>query len=297
MITVAACDSLDDLKSLRSDWDDLLSRSDGASIFSTWEWVDASWRFSAPRKQPLVLLAREDGRLLGILPLAKTARMRILQTLEVMGCTANGYPWGDYGGPVVERGKEASVWAAFLRHMKSSRWSVIDLRNCMTSLPGREDQLANMYSQPASRLGWGVRVDKVDVCRRLTLPGTFDEYLSGLSSNGRQNIRRKLRKMAEAGLTIEAVDPVDTDRLNKVMQTLFEYHQAHWGDDPSGGAFPTEHLRSMHRYLAATMGARGKLDLRVARTSEGEIAGVIYNFRHNGVGYFYQLGLSQDPRS
>ena len=46
--------------------------------------------------------------------------------------------------------------------------------------------------------------------------------------------------------------------------------------------------------MADSLAAAGKLDLRVVRTSDGEIVGVIYNFRQGGVGYYYHLGASQD---
>ena len=141
VLHVAACETLPALEALRADMDDLLGRSDNASIFSTWGWVDACWRFPAPGRTPLVLTVRNDAdRLVGVLPLAMTTRLRVLRTYEVLGCTQMGYPMGDYGGLVTERGAESAAWYAILKQMKSQRWGVIDMRNCMVGAPEREAQ-------------------------------------------------------------------------------------------------------------------------------------------------------------
>ncbi len=295
--SVAEYAQLPEFESLRAEWNDLLTRSDNGSIFATWEWVDACWKYSAPGKQPLVLAARDaEGRLVGLLPLARTSRFRVLHTLEVIGCTQLGYPMGDYGGLMTERGAEIAVWSAMLRYLRKSRWSILDLRNCMAGSPAREEQLTRLYSQSFSGPSWGVRVQSADICRAIRLPSTFEEYLAGLSSNTRQNVRRKLRKLAEDGHTIEQVKPEDEATRNAAMEAFFEFHQDRWETDPSGGGFPDGSVRAMHRYLARSLAASGKLDLRLVRSSEGEIAGVIYNFRHNGVGYYYHLGVNQDAR-
>ena len=293
MVKVSACASLADLKSLRSEWSALLQGADNASVFTGWEWTDAAWRYAPAGKQPLVLIARESsgGRLVGVLPLARTSRIRFMRALEVLGCGPSGYPYGDYGGLVAERGQEGAVWAAMLSYLKESKWGMIDLRNCMMGISGYEAQL---YSRLPENTRWGLRVQEADVCRRIALPETFDGYLATLSSNGRQNLRRKLRKLEAGGHKIEAVDAADEEARNEALEAVFKYHQARWTRDPSGGAFPDERTRDMHRYLAAHMAGGGFLDLRVVRASGGDIAGVIYNFRYNGVGYYYQLGFRQD---
>jgi CelD/BcsL family acetyltransferase involved in cellulose biosynthesis len=297
VLNVAEYALLSELEPLKPEWDDLLARSDNDSIFASWEWVEACWKYGAPGRQPLVLAARDaEGRLVGLLPLARRSRFRVLHTLEVIGCTQLGYPMGDYGGLVVERGAEAAVWSAMLRHLKKSRWSVIDLRNCMAGTPGREEQLARLYSQPYGSASWGVRVQVADICRSIPLPATYEEYLAGLSSNARQNIRRKLRKLAEDGLKIEQVEPEDETTRNAAMEAFFKFHQDRWETDPSGGGFPDGWVRVLHRYLAGSLANAGKLDLRLVRSPDSEIIGVIYNFRHNGVGYYYHLGVSQDAR-
>jgi CelD/BcsL family acetyltransferase involved in cellulose biosynthesis len=296
---------LRELNALRAEWEDLLGRSENGSIFASWEWVEACWKYRAPGRKPLVLAARaEDGRLVALLPLARTSRFRVLHTLEVIGCTQLGYPMGDYGGLVSERGAESAAWRAMLRYLKKSRWSMLDLRNVKASVVSGQWPVASDGSSGKNGADhWAlttghsdVRVQTADVCRVVPLPETWDEYLAGLSSNARQNIRRKLRKLEADGHRIEQVAADDEATRKEAMEVFFGFHQDRWEGDPSGGGFPDNWVRELHRYLAGTLAAAGKLDLRLVRSAEGEIVGVIYNFRQGGVGYYYHLGASQDEQ-
>jgi CelD/BcsL family acetyltransferase involved in cellulose biosynthesis len=297
VLTVVECASLPELEALRPEWDDLVNRAANPSVFSTWEWVEACWRFAAPGKRPLVLVARHaHGSLAGLLPLARTTRFGVLGMLEGIGCNKRGYPAGDYGGLVASHGAEHAIWSAMLRYLrKSVRWSLIDLRNVPQMQNAergmRNDELPTpeQFRIPNSAF----RIRMAEVCRVVPLAVTFEEYLGGLSSNARQNIRRKLRKLEAAGHSIEQVDAHDATARDAAMQALFEFHQARWEQDASGGIFREERDRRMHMHLAARMAARGWLDLRVVRSKDGDIAGVVYNFRIGGAGYYYAMGL--DP--
>ncbi|MBF6614051.1 MAG: GNAT family N-acetyltransferase [Chloroflexi bacterium] len=297
MLIVSECASFAEFEVLRSDWHELLNRANNVSVFATWEWVEAFWKHGAPDKQLLLLVARNgQGELMGLLPLARAARLGLLQILEVAGCSTSGYPIGDYGGPIVARGMERGVWQAMLAHLKKSRWAAIDLRNCQSGDPARANWLTQTYQGGVADFGWTVKVQTSDACRLIPLPATFDDYLDSLSSNSRQNLRRKLRKFQGAGHTLVQVASDDAAARNEAMEALFALHQERWAGDASGGIFATEQARTLHKHLADNLAAGGMVGLRLARSAEGQIIGVIYNYRHNGVGYFYALGTSQDPK-
>jgi len=170
------------------------------------------------------------------------------------------------------------------------------MRNCPAGDTARVEWLTRLYESATSDLGWKTRVQAADVCRLIPLPNTFEGYLATLSSNSRQNLRRKLRKFAEAGLKIVEVDAQDEAARAEALNALFTLHQQRWAHNPSGGAFPNEHMRAWQQYLAGSLAAQGKVDMRVALSAEGQIIGVIYNFRRGGMGYFYSIGTSSDPK-
>jgi CelD/BcsL family acetyltransferase involved in cellulose biosynthesis len=296
MLRVETCTTLSALHALRAEWADLLRRADNNSVFSSWEWVDAFWKLGAPARRPLVLLARDDaGKLAGVLPLTQISRFRVVPTLEVVGAARAGYPVGDYGGLVAEHSKTSVVWLAMMEALKKHNWWVVDLRNCPAGTEAwlDSDLHGSHYTLLPAHSHWQLHVRQSDVCRRVPLPATWEEYLASLSSNTRQNMKRKLRKLREDGYRIEQVDSTDDEARESALRTLFDLHQARWEGDSSGGAFLGE-VREMHLQLARNLAPLGHLDLRVVRSPEGEIGGVIYNFRWGGTTYFYQMGLRQD---
>jgi CelD/BcsL family acetyltransferase involved in cellulose biosynthesis len=295
MLTVEECASLADLDGMREEWEEFTGRVESASFFSTWEWVEACWRHAAPGKQPFVLVARDGkGCIVALLPLARTRRFNLLPVIEVLGCNTTGYPLGDYGGPVAVPEAEPQAWGAFLDYLQHMRWVAIDLKNCMTGSAYREEQLTRLYEQTGSDMGWQVRFTRSGISRLIPLPTTFDDYLAGLGASTRQNIRRKLRRLQQAGLSIEHIPCHNEVQRNEVLEALFTLHQMRWAGNVSGGGFRDEYVRDMHRHLARRLAQRGWLDLRVVRSAHGQILGVIYNFKYRGTVYFYQLGSTTD---
>ena len=295
LLKITECKSLQDLQDIRGEWGQLVEASDNATVFAGWEWAEAFWQYSAPGKKPLILLARdEQNRLVGVLPMARSTRMRMVRVLEVLGCNEQGYPIADYGGMLAKAGVEAAVWAAMLRHIKRSRWTVMDFRNCIVPTPGKEKEMARFYSQAAAELGLAVKLQQGAMCRRISLPANFDEYMEGLSPKLRKNTRRSLKKLAELGCTIEHITTQDEVAFREAFQALILYHQARWAHDTTGGGFPDQRSKEMHFHIARSLDRKGQLDLRAIRGPEKQILGVMYNLRHNGVTYFYGLGISMD---
>lgn len=300
-LKIELCEDISGLHALRAEWNDLVHRSENSSVFSSWEWTEAFWSLGAPERQTMALVARDcEGKLVGLLPLSRAAGLGLLPRLEAAGCTARGYPLGDYGGLVAELGRAPEVWVAMLQTLKKQRWWIVDLRNCAVLSEGTQagleacplDVMAQQYKRlPVRR--WRVRVARGEMCRRVRLPASWDQYLAGLSVNSRQNIKRKLRKLHEAGYSIEQVDPMNGPARTTAMKALFDLHQAHWTAQGESGSFFNE-AQAMHLRLARNLSSLGALDLRVVRSPSGEIGGVIYNFRWRGVTYFYQMGLRQD---
>jgi CelD/BcsL family acetyltransferase involved in cellulose biosynthesis len=292
---ITECRSLETLETLRDEWELLVASSHSATLFSTWEWAATFWRYSAPRRKPVILLARnERDRLVGVLPLAHSRRLGLVPVLEVLGCNERGYPAADYGGLLAESGSENAVWSAMLRHLNKKPWAIIDLRNCPVPAPGQEVALGNLYRRGADELGLRAVIQESAACRRLPLPATFDQYLREQSSNLRSNTRRKLRKLEELGFTVDQVTTADEAAFSEAFSALVRYHQDRWAKDSSGGCFPDRRNKELHLHIARTLDRKGALDLRTVRDSEKRILGVIYNFRRAGVTYFYGLGINQD---
>jgi CelD/BcsL family acetyltransferase involved in cellulose biosynthesis len=53
---------------LRDEWNELFERCDRATIFQSWEWNEAWWRYFGHGKRLLLLQVREHGTLVGLAP-------------------------------------------------------------------------------------------------------------------------------------------------------------------------------------------------------------------------------------
>jgi CelD/BcsL family acetyltransferase involved in cellulose biosynthesis len=116
-----------------------------------------------------------------------------------------------------------------------------------------------------------------------------DGYLSLLSANTRQQIRRSLKGYEHRGkLAISVTQSLD--ETLSFFSGLCSLHQARWQDKGEKGAFGTAFSLRFHQHLVRA--AFGKGELQMARIQAGdEVIGYLYNFVRNGHVYFYQNGF------
>jgi predicted N-acyltransferase len=60
---------------------------------------------------------------------------------------------------------------------------------------------------------------------------SWDDYLASRSSNFRQELHRKERRLDERGLAFREVR--EASELDAALDVLFELHRAGWGDEAS----------------------------------------------------------------
>ncbi len=248
---------------LQPEWNDLLRRSRFDTVFLTWEWQYTWWQHLGRRRGPLYLLAaRQDGRLVGILPLYES-RSEDDVALNVVGCIEVS----DYLDLIIEAGQEDAVYAAFLAWLAGPQappWTVVDLCNqpaaslSHTRLP-----------ELARAAGFQADVAQEDVCPVIDLPrpptddsagleAAWELYLAGLDKKERHEIRRKLRRMEreapDARLRFVTAGP----DLAAAMDDFIALHRFSRADKH---AFMTDEMQAYFRAIAAALAERGWLQL------------------------------------
>jgi CelD/BcsL family acetyltransferase involved in cellulose biosynthesis len=76
-------------------------------------------------------------------------------------------------------------------------WKVLDLYNFIDSsstLPALE--------HAAREIGWGYKIEQMQHCPYIPLPGNWEEYLAGIDKKQRHEIRRKMRRLEEGTLPV-----------------------------------------------------------------------------------------------
>ncbi len=127
-------------------------------------------------------------------------------------------------------------------------------------------------------------------CCAAPLPGTFEEYVSGLKPRMRSKVRSAMRRAEDEGAVLSWRN--DPATLDSDLETLFELHQQRWSSAGRPGGFAQDDRRDFYRALATRLLEHDRLGLatlsldgRVVASQIGALVG----------GTYYQLQEGFDP--
>jgi CelD/BcsL family acetyltransferase involved in cellulose biosynthesis len=260
---------VEDFEAIAGEWRSLAARS--RNLFATPEWAATWWRHFGDGRRLLLTACRDaDGRIVAILPLYLT-RDRPVRIVRFLGHGA-----GDELGPVCDV-NQPQLGAAVLRRALRERlwgWDVFLGERMSGSSP------------------WSALLDG-DPIRREANPvlytggRSWDDFLAEQSSNFREQMRRRERKLAREHDLCYRLS--DRDSLEQDFESLLRLHRARWGEE---GSVEFARARDFHRDFAAQALDCGWLRLWVMEVNGGPVA-AWYGFRFQGAEYYYQAG--RDP--
>ena len=256
---------VDGLQHARESWNPLAERT--ANIFSTWEWAEVWWRHFGAGRTLMLGALRSRGRQ-AILPLygERRAGIRVWRFL--------GHGVADQLGPVADPADMATAMSGLAATL-SERGVLLAER-----MPAERDWTHEL----------GGHVIHQETCGYIDLAdeGSWEDYLRARSSNFRQQVRRRAKRLQRGlGLSFRLCD--DADRLQADFDALISLHHARWGTASRAFDGPRE---AFHREFARRALERGWLRLWVAE-AEGTPVAVWYGFRFAGIESYYQSG--RDP--
>ena len=172
-------------------------------------------------------------------------------------------------------------------------WDVIDLRRLRCGDPAA-DELAAAFGTHSAADGWTVVREREEVCPILELaPGLdFEGYLGTLGKKDRHEVRRKVRRAADAG---EVRLERSTDPLGD-LDEFIDLHQKRWGED---GLFPAtpggDQSRAFFRGLFEHCGQQGLIALHFLTVGGRRVAAGIW-FDDGETLFFYNAGVDPEAR-
>ncbi|HOL18152.1 MAG TPA: GNAT family N-acetyltransferase [Bacillota bacterium] len=155
------------------------------SIFVTPAWLETWWQAFGEGAAAALLAVRQNRRVAGLAPLMIRGK-----EASFMGSPAVC----DYLDFWAAPGEEEPVAAAVLNHLMQKGINKLDLHSlhpgsaALAGLPGA-----------AKALGWSCECTREAVSVGLELPPTWEGYLDALTKKQRHEVRRKLRRLEEAG--------------------------------------------------------------------------------------------------
>ena len=199
------------LAELRADWDDLWRRVPVRTPFQSPAWLMAWWRQFGTQR-PVVATARENGRLVGILPTYVLDEGNGPKLLPIGAGTT------DYLDALVEPGTDpAPLLAAALDRAGRDGVTVCDL----IEVPA-DGALLGCPAPP----GWQGAWHETGPCPVLALPPSVDAMAQAVPSFTRRSLRLNRNRAARAGGW--SVETATAPTFAACMAELVRLHQARW---------------------------------------------------------------------
>ena len=263
--------SLENLGSLFSDSRQKLNWS---SVFITPVWLRAWWQVFGEGWQLYIREVRDGSTVIGIAP---------LMIKNNTACFIGGTDVCDYQDFIVVPGKENEFFTVLLDDLKSRGIRQLELKHV------RPDSAVYVQMTATAReRDYGVECTAEEVTVEMGLPGAWEEYLERLSSKQRHEVKRKLRRLTEAGeINYKWVD--DISAVPGFMDVFFRMFTESRADKAE---FLTEQREVFFRAIVDKMSAAGLLKLGILELDGREMASIIC-FDYNNTIYLYNSGY--DP--
>ena len=228
---------------VQDEWEEVLPLSHTNNVFVT-PWMQRTWwRLFGDGAELHILSIRDNGTVLGIAPMV--LRDGVLTFL-------GGTDLFDYHDFLVPMGNETSFYAALFDFLPTMDWHTIDLR----SLP-QDSPTVSYTADVAKQKGFAVEVLEEDVAPVAALPSTWEEYVAGLPKKGRHELRRKMRRLDNAGTANQYICE-NGETIREGMQDFFRLHKA---SRPDKKMFMTPERERFFMDTAVELGARGQFKL------------------------------------
>jgi CelD/BcsL family acetyltransferase involved in cellulose biosynthesis len=259
------------IDSLAAEWEDLADRA-GAPPWSRPDWFRAWWdAFGTGALEILAL--RRDGVLAGVVPIGVRAGVRAA-------------PSNWHTPEFAPLAQDDDARAELARALLSGRTRRVDLRFVPEDDPG----LAACRAV-AREAGWRTIERSLEQSPFLGLDGTWEEYLGGLRSSFRADLRRRRRRLGESGsVAVEVSD--GAERLDALLDEGFAIEGSGWKAAQGTAIASHAETARFYRDVARWAARRGWLQLPFLRVDGRPVA---FHFNVVQGGALYHLKGGYDP--
>lgn len=287
-VSIRIIESATELEGIRVEWDRLLQRLPDASIFSTPEWL-LSWftAYGEGRKPWVATFHDPSGEMIALAPMMLTTQRMAMRRLRVLQLLGDGSGDSDNLEILVVPGWEREVVSSLhdLLETEGKRWDIASFNTMPASSPAACEMMLELQ-----RRRWSMAVNR-EPCCAIPLPPTWEAYLQKLSSNERQQIGYKSRRL-EKKFGVKYVCCSNPNSIEERLLQLFDLHSKRWQKKGQTGSFVNSERRAFYRLLSSVLINRNWLELWVLELNEIPVAAQ-YVMRYHETSYDLQGGF--DP--
>lgn len=240
-------------------------------VFTLPEWMDSWRRAFSPANDHRFVLMKEDSAAIGAAP------------LTITGSTATfiGDPEVcDYLDFSIRPGHERPFFKALLEHLGQNGVAELDLR-CLRP----DSSVFPHLLESVESMGGKYSIEPDGVSLEMDLPDNWDDYLNMLSGKQRHEVRRKLRRLDEAGNVRFSV----LDTVGAIMPGLDDFMRMFRDSRVDKAEFMTPAMESFFRSMILTMAEKGLMKIFVLYVDDSPLAANIC-FDYKDAVYLYNSG-------
>lgn len=270
-------------ESIKNEWNTLLDEGISHVPFLRYEYLHSWWQTRGggewPEAEMAIITAEEDGRLIGIAPLFLAAHdgmqeLLILGSIEV----------SDYLDLIVREedlNRFVDGILEFLLGMQDLNWERLDLYNLLDGSPSLK-----ALEQAAIKKGLAFESTRLQHSPFIPLPGDWETYLAGIDKKQRHEIRRKMRRVEEAGTVVRWYIVEDGSTLEAETNAFISLME----NDDDKQKFLTEKMREHIHLTVSCAFDSGCLQMAFLEVNGEKAAGYL-SFDYLGRMWIYNSGL------
>ena len=261
----------DTFETLDSLWMDGEQPLEWDCLFVLPGWLKVWCSVFSNESSPYITAVRAKGKLIGIAPLmVKGEEARFIGDPDVC----------DYQDFIVAPGRGKEFFETLINHLGKQGISRFDLNTVRA-----DSKVPSELVAAAKSLKCEVSCIPEDITLELDLPDSWDKFLAELTGKQRHEVRRKLRRLNDAGeINYRVVE--DFEQVTDEMETFLALFGLSRSDK---AAFMTNQMRYYFRLLAESMAKANLLKLSFLEV-DGTPAAAVMCFDYNSTIYLYNNG-------
>ena len=266
---------------LAADWNRIYASMPASSAFDSLEWNRIWWEhFGGDSKLMLRSVVRPNGTTAIIAPL------QLDSNNDEGVCTfLGGTDLVDYLGFK----HDAELLTSDVQDLLQSLYDDPEISALVLESLPEDSHSIHAVKEVASDMGWEVHIWDEGVAPRVTLPSTVDEYFASLTKKHRHELRRKLRRLHNAG-SVEQLELTTPDEIEPAMDDFIKLHR---GSSIDKEEFMTPQREAFFREIAVTL-AENEVTRLYFLTINGEKVATSLAFKIGSTKYLYNSGYLPD---
>ena len=243
------------LEGIREEWNALLEKSETRTVELSFEWQATYWKYFNNQNELFVLIVRESGKAVAIVPLKITLAQFLgikIRRLEIIAAAETNYQdliIGENSQCILN-----FVFGYLMQHRRD--WDILDLRHIPES-----SSTVNFFLDPP-----GVypihKVIQVEKCMFLEInEGSIDD-LSGQRNHNRSRRRlmKQVRKL-ERNLGEPFIKRSTAQQMEPDLKILFDMHRRRWNRTDTPSMFNDRKYREFYLDASKQLIMKGQIEL------------------------------------